>query len=522
MLSAIELKNINLAYGDNTIFKDSSFRIEQGEKIGLIGRNGQGKSTLFKILERELIPDVCTPAFEFIRSKQGHETLYVAQDFLVADHIKIEDAFLEYMPEIKELFSKLSDLEEKLATDYSEKLLNYQQELLEAIDHANAWVIKEKYLSYLAFWGISDIQKNCANLSGGEKRKVLLSIAFSSDKDVILLDEPTNHLDIKTIEKLEDEIMSSSKTFVVISHDRYFLANITNRIFHIHEHQIFRFEGSLLEYFDYLKVKAEEEQKQYVKLKNLYRRELAWMRQGVKARRTRSKKRVEQFEKIEGAVKSKAPKEKKSININENYSYNKTKKLIDFDKVTFSYGEDKILSSLTFSIFKNSRLGIIGPNGCGKSTLIKLMTEALTPTLGEVRVKEGIKISYFRQERETLPMDLTLRDFLTDGSDMIVMSDGKQKHVISLLESFHFRGDQVDRPISTLSGGEKNRLQLLKFLTNQADLFILDEPTNDLDLETISQLEEILADFDGPVIIISHDRSFLKTICKHFFTISKT
>jgi ATP-binding cassette subfamily F protein uup len=510
---------MNLAFGQKTIFKNCNFQIEHGDKIGLIGLNGMGKSSLFKILLENISPDISTPPFVFDKAtaKQGENQKYsvflVDQKFrLPKKATKVKDYFYEYHPELKDLHLELDSLNEKIAKDHNEDDIERQHQVMDKLESLNHWNLSHGYESYLKSFGLEDLNRDVADLSGGEQRKVLLALGLTSDANLILWDEPTNHLDIETIASFEEELLKTEKTFIIISHDRYLLSKVTNRIFHINRAEITAYKGSYADYIDFLDSQEEARKKMLAKLKNSLKRETDWMRQGIRARGTRSKKRVENFHDLAGKVSQLKSEAKKSMDVMINKSGRKTKMLAEFKSVDFSYDTKTMFKDINFTLYKGDKIGVIGENGVGKSTLMKLISRQLEKTAGKTKYADDLKICYFSQTKEELDSDKSPFDLLGDGEDFIHFKNGRSIHVATYFQNYLFDHSELHRPLSSFSGGEINRLQLALNLKNEADIWIFDEPTNDLDIESIEILEQKLASFDGTVIIISHDRTFLENI----------
>ena len=502
------IKNIHLTFGTKTIFKNAQLSISTGDRIGLLGLNGKGKSTLFKILSGEVVPDHSTPPFEFNKARgDGDDSkrftlFYVPQELPVAGHenVSIKDYFFVFYPELKALYETHLDEFERL----------------------HGWELIQDYESYLKYFGLENLDKKITDLSGGEQKKILLSLGLSSNANLILWDEPTNHLDIETIKLFEDELNSTSKAFMLITHDRYLLSKLTRRILHIQHGRIENFDGSYTDYLGFLERSEQAKMSLLNKLKNNLEREQAWMRQGVKARGTRSKKRVENFLDLKDRVSTIKSEAKKTLDLSLQKSGRQTKVLVSFTDLDFEYSKSKVLfEQISGEIHKGNKIGLLGQNGVGKTTLLKLVKGDLAPTGGKMKTADNLQIQYFSQKRDELDIDTTPYQLLGDGNDFVALPDGSKKHVISYFESFLFDRDDINRPLKTFSGGEKSRLQLAFNLTKPGDILIFDEPTNDLDLETIQILEEKLAEFPGAVILISHDRAFLSTVTNKVWLIDE-
>ncbi len=511
------LQNINLSFGQKHIFQDARFAISEGDKIGLIGLNGHGKSTLLNILSEKVIPDISTPPFIFDKNNEKWSLFYVPQELEIKKygHLEIKNFYLAFYPDLYELNQRLSTIQKELEDDYTnEALLNKQQDILDSLEQKGAWDIENAYLSYLSLFELDQNERPLESLSGGEQKKIALSVGLSSKANLILWDEPTNHLDVETIEKFEDEIVKGQGTYLIISHDRYLLNHVTNKILHIEAGEIKSYTGTYLEYLEYLEEREKELAKNLDKLENKHRRELAWMRQGIKARGTRSKKRVEGYENIKKDISDLKARSRKTANFNLTHSGRKSKELVQLKEVSFEYNDKKIFEDLTITVFKGDKIALIGPNGAGKTTLLKILAGKLTPTNGIYKALDQLNVITFDQKRESLDLDKTLFEVVGDGQEFVHLGDGRSQHVMSYLENFLFNRDQIHRPIHTLSGGEKNRLQLAMFMRHSADVWIFDEPTNDLDIETIEILERELANYKAAVIIVGHDRAFLDNVCE--------
>ncbi len=491
------LKNISLNFGLKTIFKNAQLTVNVGDRIGLLGLNGKGKSTLFKILNGQIVTDHTTPPFEFHKARgednQRFSLFYVPQELPLEGHegLTINDYFFVFYPDLKVMF----------------------ENSLEDFEQHHGWELIQNYESYLKYFNLHDLDKVVTELSGGEQKKILLSLGLSSIANLILWDEPTNHLDIETIRLFEDELSSTQKAFMLITHDRYLLSKLTKRILHIQNGVIESFTGSYTDYLQFLEESEHSKMQLLEKLKNNLEREQAWMRQGVKARRTRSKKRVEDFNVLKdrvGTIKSEA---KRNLDLTLSKSNRQTKVLASFAEMSFGYpGQKTLFDNITGEIQKGNKIGLLGNNGVGKTTLLKLILEEFSPSKGKMKTADGLQVQYFSQKRDELEVDSTPFKVLGDGSDFVELPDGSKRHVFSYFESFLFHRDDIHRPLKTFSGGEKSRLQLALNLTRVGDILIFDEPTNDLDLETIQILEEKLGAFQGAVILISHDRTFLSTV----------
>lgn len=510
------LKNLHLSYGTKVLFNDANINIHTGDRIGLLGLNGRGKSSLFKILTEQVNPDLSKPPFMFDKAKgvndpqKAFTVFQIPQDFVVVKDRPIKEYYLEYYPDLDKWNKRLIELESLVATD--EKYLHEQKDLFDKWDHAGAWKIASSFESYLKFFEVPDIDGDVLTLSGGEQKKILLSVGLSSSANLVLWDEPTNHLDIETIERFEDELRQTNRAYILISHDRTLLSKVCKKIFHITTGEIKEYEGSYADYLEFLAEKEEERKRVLARLKNSLRRETDWMRQGIKARGTRAKSRVDNFKQLKGQVENIISQTRKDMSLNISSTDKKRKKLLEFKNVSFGFDGVNLFENIDLVMTKGEKIGLIGPNGVGKSTLASLISEKFKPTNGTIQTAEGLIIKYFSQKRTELDLEKTPYEILGDGSEFIFMPDGREKHVISYLEDFLFPREEINRPLRTFSGGERSRLQMALNLKEPGDIWIFDEPTNDLDLETLQILEKALMDFEGSIILISHDRSFLSNI----------
>jgi ATP-binding cassette subfamily F protein uup len=518
------LKNINLAFGTKILFKEAFLTLQKGEKVGLIGSNGKGKSSLFKILSSQLEPDRSSPPFSFDKAKVlkgiegGFSVFLIPQEIplLETDSITIKNFIFRFYPHLEKISHELDNihhqLEQSKSNEITQRLIHKQKERLEEMEHHGGWQTIQLYESYLKYFGLLDLNKKVLNLSGGEKKKILLSLGLSSPSNLLLWDEPTNHLDLDTIKRFEEELSNINKTFLIISHDRYLLTKLTNKIIHIQNGQIDSFSGNYSDYLDHMEKEENDRMKLVEKLKNSLRRETEWMRQGIKARGCRSKKRVENFHKLSESLSDIKGRAKKALNLQVEDSKRKTKTLVELKNADLSFKDKELFANVSLTLKKGDKVGLIGPNGSGKTSLMKMIMGDITPSKGNVKKADAIKIQYFSQDRDELSPDKTPFEILGEGTDFITMPDGNNTHVSTYLKKFLFSQDDLHRPLKTFSGGERNRLQMALNLKQPGDIWIFDEPTNDLDLETIQVLEKELDNFGGSLILISHDRTFLSSV----------
>ena len=459
------LKAISLSFGTNQLFSDVNLYINRGDKISLIGRNGSGKSTLLKVISGVQEPD--------------------SGEIFIQPGIKIA-----YMPQEPD-FSNFTTLRDVILSGLSDKTLNYKADKLIQLFNINA-----------------DISPLTA--SGGENRKAALAKTLIDDPDILLLDEPTNHLDITTIEILENIIKNFSGAVVVISHDRMFLSNISQTTFWL-DRGTLRRNNKGFKFFEEWQDQVIEQE--IIEQKNLNKKleeETEWLHKGVTARRRRNQGRLRRLQQLRIERKEQI-KQIGNINLNVEEGDYRSKLVIEAKNISKSFGEHLIVKDFSTRIIKGNKIGIAGPNGAGKTTLIKLLTKRLEPDAGFVRIGKNLQEAYFDQNRISLDPKKTLWQTLCDKGDHILVH-GQYRHVIAYLKDFLFRPDQAHCPVSALSGGEKNRLMLAVALAQPSNFLVLDEPTNDLDMDTLDLLQEVLSDYEGTMLIVSHDRDFLDRV----------
>lgn len=526
MSTLCTLNHITIDNGHKQLFKSASFAINEGERVGLLGLNGQGKSTLLRILMGEVIPDHSTPPFSFDKfggdgdPERAYRAFSVPQDltpeFKKNNHarelVKVMD------PEFSADFMRLDELNHLLAEHQAdhEGLISEQQSLLSKLEVRGAFEFQTRFESLMRSLGLDESKWDVplSELSGGEAKKTLLALGLSSNASLVLWDEPTNHLDIETIDTFEELLLQSKNAFILVTHDRYLLSRVCSRILTIEMGKITSFDGGYEDYLVHLEEQGQMRARFIEKLHNHLRRETAWMRQGIKARGTRSKKRVENYEGLLSKTREMKSLFQKDLQLSLGRAQKKSKQLIKVDNLSYTppKREQTLFKNIDLTLLKGEKIGLLGPNGSGKTTLLKLLTGHLTPDTGSVKIAEDLTIQFFDQYREDLPLELTPYQILGEGSDQVSFADGRTMHVAGYFEKFLFNRGDLERPIGTLSGGERARLHLARNLTRPADLWIFDEPTNDLDLKTLEILEATLSDFGGSLIIVSHDRAFLANV----------
>lgn len=516
-MTDFRVENLTKSVGDKTVFSQLNFIIHPLDRIGLIGVNGTGKTTLLDVISGKAGFDGDNSPFF---GRNDYKIEYLTQDPQFDGELSIMDAILSddlpQMQAIKRYEQALIALTQDAMNPKLQETLSQVEAQMTAIE---AWEVENQVKTVLSKLKLPDLTAQIKNLSGGQKRRVQLAQALLNPADLLLLDEPTNHLDVDTIAWLENYVKNSRQTVLFITHDRYFLDNLATRIFELDNGHLIEYQGN---YQDYLQQKAENdelESAQHHKNKQLYKQELAWIRKSPQARATKQQARIDRFEDIKKDVQSVTTSDDLAINV---ATARIGKKVINFDHVNFAYGADKtILNDFSLIVQNTDRIGIVGNNGTGKSTLLNLISGDLTPDSGSVEIGETIKIGYFSQQIRGLDESKRVINFLQEVADNAQTSSGESISVVNLLEQFLFPRTTHGTLIEKLSGGEKKRLYLLKILLQQPNVLLLDEPTNDLDIATLTVLENFIQHYQGVVITVSHDRYFLDKVAKKLLVFYK-
>ncbi|EJT6499247.1 ABC-F family ATP-binding cassette domain-containing protein [Clostridium perfringens] len=509
-MNLITLENISKSYSEKILANNVSLGINEGEKIGLIGVNGTGKSSFLKIVAGVEEPDEGT-----VIKGNRVRIEYLAQTPDYDDNATVlEQVFkgnseeMRILREYEELLEKIDKGEVK--ENDSERLIKLQGK----IDALNLWDMESEAKNVLTKLGITNFEEKVGNLSGGQKKRIMLAAALITPCELLILDEPTNHLDNETISWLEEYLNSRKGALLMITHDRYFLDRVTNRILELDRGRLFSYDGN---YSVFLEKKMERiaiEKASEEKRQNLMRKELAWVRRGAKARTTKQKARLQRFDELvnqEGFI------ENENIEISV-MGTRLGKKIIEIEHLNKSFGDKKIVDDFNYIVLRSDRIGIVGPNGIGKSTLMGMIEGKVAPDSGEIIKGETVKIACFSQEDTHMHPEMRAIDYIKEAGEYLQTATGERITASQMCEKFLFNGTLQWTMIGMLSGGERRRLHLLRVLMEAPNVLLLDEPTNDLDIETLNRLEDYLDDFGGVVITVSHDRYFLDRICNKIFS----
>jgi len=503
-VSLLALRNIQLAFGGPPLLEGVNLQIEEGDRLCLLGRNGTGKSTLLKILAGDLPPDTG----EIIR-QQGLRTAVVTQESPPNLTGTVFDVVAGGMGDAANLLAEYHHVSIRLATERCDELLKTLEQLHKSLEDSGGWSLHQEVERVLGRLDL-DPEAEFSLLSGGTKRRALLARALVSQPDILILDEPTNHLDITTIIWLEEFLLKEVKTVLFVTHDRAFARKIANRVAELDKGRLYVFSCGYDTFVERREALLEAEIARQALFDKKLAEEEAWIRQGIKARRTRNEGRVRALKKLReerrnrrekiGSVKMQLQEAERSGNL-----------VVEAEAVSFSYDGKPIISNLSTTIMRGDRVGIIGPNGSGKTTLLRLLLGELTPQSGSISLGSRLEVLYFDQMREQLDVNKSVQENVGEGNDTL-MINGAPRHIIGYLQDFLFTPERARSPVGILSGGERNRLLLAKLFTKPFNVLVMDEPTNDLDVETLDLLEELLMEYSGTLLLVSHDREFLNNV----------
>lgn len=505
----LTIEGLSKSYGDKVLFRDISCTIAENERIGVIGVNGTGKSSFLKI-----IAGVDSPEKGSIDHPKDYQVEYLAQEAVLdPDRTVMEQIYYGEATVMKVMRSYEEALLQLQKDPENVELQNRLMTMQQKMDEVDAWEANTKAKTILTKLGITAFDKKISELSGGQKKRVAIAKALIQPADLLILDEPTNHLDNETVEWLEKYLQTYKGSLLLVTHDRYFLDRVTTKIFELDNGNLYIYEGN---YQVYLEKKAEREELEIsseLKHRNTLRRELAWLKRGARARTTKQKARIERI----GEMKEKTFDTKKEHLEFQVGSTRLGKQVLELKHISKSFADRKLIDDFSHLVVPGDRIGIIGPNGSGKSTLLNIMAKRIAADQGEIVTGETVKIGYYTQGDEELDGELRIIDYIKEVAEVIHTIDGQVITAEQMLERFLFSRYQQYTYIRKLSGGEKRRLYLLKVLMTEPNVLFLDEPTNDLDTQTLSILEEYLEHFPGVVITVSHDRYFLDRVVDQLF-----
>ncbi|MEH7305033.1 ABC-F family ATP-binding cassette domain-containing protein [Neobacillus drentensis] len=512
-MKMLTVENVSKTYGEKQLFNSISFTIGEKERVGLIGINGTGKSSLLKIIAGLDTPD----EGKIITSKDYSIAFLNQQPELDGDKTVLEQVFHGDAPILKLMRSYEKTLLDLSMSPDDTKVQDELFRMQKQMDALNAWDASTNAKSILMKLGIEDFTKRIGEMSGGQKKRVALAQVLIAEPDLLILDEPTNHLDFDSVKWLEDYLSRYSGSILLVTHDRYFLDRVANRMFELDGGQIYSYKGNYAAFLEAKAIREENEAATFEKRKNLFRRELEWIRRGAKARTTKQKARIQRFEELDDKVSTgKATSEKLDITLNGSRLGKQVFELKDASK---RFGAKSILNHFDLLVKPGDRIGIIGKNGTGKSTLLNILAKQIPLDEGEFIMGQTVKIAYYTQESEDMDENKRMIEYIKETAEVVNTSDGKTISAAQMLERFLFPPFTHGTPIRKLSGGEKRRLYLLKILMTAPNVLLLDEPTNDLDTQTLTVLEDYLEDFPGVVITVSHDRYFLDKVAEELLVL---
>jgi len=502
----ITLDNAALAYGHVALLDHVDFQLDEGERVGLIGRNGGGKSSMLKVLAGQAVLDDGS-----VWRAPGVRICYVSQEPALDPDATVFDEVSRGLGELQQIITAYHHLSHQLAepdADY-ETLLEAMQPLQTKLEAQNGWAVQARIETAIQRLELN-ADSRVGDLSGGVRKRVALAQALVAEPDVLILDEPTNHLDFSSIEWLEGLLNNFRGSVLFVTHDRRFLDNVTTRIVELDRGKLASFPGNFAAYLRTKELMLQDEAVLNAKFDKVLAQEEIWIRQGIKARGVRNEGRVRRLEQLrrERAVRRERVGK---VEMNLEAGDRSGKLVAELSNVSKKYGERKIIDDFSCRIQRGDKIGLLGPNGAGKSTLLKIILGELAPDSGEVKLGTKLSVAYFDQLRAQLDEEATLADTISQGADFIEIG-GARKHVISYLGDFLFAPERARSPVKSLSGGERNRLLLARLFSRPANVLVLDEPTNDLDIETLELLEDLLAEYDGTLFLVSHDRAFLDNV----------
>lgn len=507
-MTYLSTENLSKNYGHKILFEGLTFGISEGDKTALIAENGTGKSTLLHILAGKETPDEGK-----VMIQNNVSIGFLEQDPQLDESLTIREYIAQSNNEKVRLIQEYERAAEAQANDYNKETQQAFQEAASNMDAANAWDYEQRMEQILGKLSIHDLDQSIATLSGGQRKRVALAFVLLDDPDLLILDEPTNHLDVEMIEWLEDYLKSTNKTLLMVTHDRYFLDRVCDHIIELENGKLYHHQGNYQYFLQKRAERREVERKRAHKANQLYKQELEWMRRSPKARTTKSKSRIDDFKKLKDELDTGPEGPQLRLQMDMQRMGGKILELLNVSK---SYDDEKILDSFYYDFEKGERIGIIGENGVGKSTFLKILTGEEPFDSGKRRVGETIVFGHYRQEGLNFDEEQRVIDIIENVRKVVELADGSKISASQFLKHFMFTSDMQYTPVKNLSGGEKRRLSLMMVVLENPNFLVLDEPTNDLDLLTLNKLEEFLMGFEGCLIIASHDRFFMDKLVDHY------
>lgn len=508
-MNLLSVNQLSKSYGDKVLFKNINFGINYGDKVALIAKNGSGKSTLFKILQGQEIADSGDVVFR----KELRISFLSQEPELNENHTLLEAIYAGDSEMVKTAIDYTRLVETHYANP-TEKTENQLDILTNKMNDLEAWNVETQIMLVCSNLALTDLTQKVSTLSGGQKKRLALAQVILNEPDLLIMDEPTNHLDVTVIEWLEDYLRSYKKSILLVTHDRYFLDEVCDKIIEIDNYSMHEYKGNFQYYMEKKAERMMIEASELDKAKNLYKRELEWVRKQPRARTTKSKSRVDAFVDVEAKARKKNVDKKIELSVKVERIGSK---IIEVTKLQKSFGDKKILDPFSYTFIKGEKIGIVGPNGIGKSTFINMLQGIEPPDAGKVSVGDTIVFGYYSQKGIQVADDKRVIEVVKDIAEFIPLANGTSLSASGLLTRFNFPPEVQYGHVSKLSGGERRRLYLLTVLVRNPNFLILDEPTNDLDIVTLQTLEEFLLDFQGCVLIVSHDRYFLDRLVDHVF-----
>ena len=509
----LSAENLSYSYGARVLFENISFNVEEGDKYGIIGVNGTGKSTLLKMIaNHDAGGGKLTVPGGVVMEYLPQDPPFEADATVLEQIFKGDSPLMVLLREYELAVEKMAETPDDVQAQ--KKLLDLQQQM----DNEYAWQLESEAKAVLTQLGITNLQQKMGELSGGQRKRVALAGVLVRPSDLLILDEPTNHMDNATVAWLEEQLMKRKGALLMVTHDRYFFDRVVNRTLEIDGHKGYVYVGNYSLFLQKREERRIAEASAAQKLRNIYRRELAWISRGAEARRTKKKDRVERFAQIEAEVKNVHTENSLEMS---SVSSRLGKTIIELDKIGMNYDGRDYIKDFSYILLRNDRVGIVGPNGAGKSTLMDIIAGRCQPTSGTITIGQTVKIGYFAQHSEFPDSNMRVLEYIKEANNYIETADGQRISAAQMLERFLFPPELQWVPVSKLSGGEQRRLYLLRVLMTAPNILLLDEPTNDLDIPTLSVLEDYLDSFAGAVIVVSHDRYFLDRFAHKIFALEE-